>query len=229
MSQSVSMSGLMADLVARIEAVEKQLGMTPATGSTVSNELRRIVIRDAKQDVEKLLSSAIARVGGYGSSGFWPFTDELHGWIPMDTVRFQVNADKRTVVALVVRSGSVRLRGIAKCAPDDCFNVHIGKAIALRRALNQDVPDKYTDAPKPVKMREGHHVKIVGNGDHQQGGIQHYLHLGETGTVKSSYETARNGAEYVLVTSDARHVHQCVEPRHLHIIDDSNVDYEAMR
>ncbi|MEI5905614.1 hypothetical protein WAK64_00860 [Bacillus spongiae] len=55
-------------------------------------------------------------------------------------VEFIVNIEKRTVVALYRETylfpdrRIIRGRGIAKCDPNDCFNVHLGKAIALRRA-----------------------------------------------------------------------------------------------
>ena len=70
---------------------------------------------------------------------------------------FIVNHEKRTVVALLrgFQSGKVLARGIAKCHPDDCFNVHIGKAIALRRALGLEVPDEYLNAPQPTEVRVG--------------------------------------------------------------------------
>lgn len=67
------------------------------------------------------------------------------------------NVEKRTVVALLkgINTGTLYARGIAKCAPSDCFNVHIGKAIALRRALGLDVPDEYLFAPQPTDVRVG--------------------------------------------------------------------------
>ncbi len=52
----------------------------------------------------------------------------------------------------------VRDRGIAKATPDDCFNIHIGKAIALRRALGLAVPDEYLNAPQPTEVRVGDFV-----------------------------------------------------------------------
>ncbi|MEB3692683.1 hypothetical protein VDJ78_00505 [Bacillus amyloliquefaciens] len=70
---------------------------------------------------------------------------------------FIVNSEKRTVVALrkSFGEGYVRDRGITKAAPDDCFSVHIGKAIALRRALGLAVPDEYLNAPQPTEVRVG--------------------------------------------------------------------------
>lgn len=83
-----------------------------------------------------------------------------------DVVTFVVNAEKRTVVALIddVYSDKVHSRGIAKCAPSDCFNVHIGRAIALRRALRLGVPTEYLTAPQPTEVRVGDVVRYDGEG-----------------------------------------------------------------
>ncbi|MCY9063223.1 hypothetical protein MOE67_13565 [Bacillus inaquosorum] len=72
-------------------------------------------------------------------------------------LEFIVNREKRTVVALLrgCKSGRAIEKGIAKAAPSDCFNVHIGKAIALRRALGLAVPDEYLNAPQPTEVRVG--------------------------------------------------------------------------
>ncbi|MBU8781604.1 hypothetical protein CHCC19466_1383 [Bacillus licheniformis] len=70
---------------------------------------------------------------------------------------FIVNTEKRTVVVLRKLRGCTNIvrRGIAKAAPDDCFNVHIGEAIALHRALGLEVPDEYLNAPQPTEVRVG--------------------------------------------------------------------------
>ncbi|WP_144468714.1 hypothetical protein [Bacillus pumilus] len=74
---------------------------------------------------------------------------------------FIVNAEKRTVVALRKSKsyGHIKNKGIAKCAPDDCFNVHIGKAIALRRALGLEVPTEYLNVTQPTEVRVGDVVR----------------------------------------------------------------------
>jgi hypothetical protein len=71
------------------------------------------------------------------------------------SVRFIVNREKRTIVALQYYNEALKKRGIAKCNPSDCFNVHIGKAIALRRALGLEVPAEYLNAPQPTEVRVG--------------------------------------------------------------------------
>ncbi|WP_259331028.1 hypothetical protein [Bacillus sonorensis] len=92
---------------------------------------------------------------------------------------FIVNTEKRTVVVLRKLRGCTNIvrRGIAKAAPDDCFNVHIGEAIALHRALGLEVPDEYLNAPQPTEVRVGdvvecgslkdvRHVKVVADGEY---------------------------------------------------------------
>ncbi|MGF0002850.1 hypothetical protein ACQRCG_04930 [Bacillus altitudinis] len=74
---------------------------------------------------------------------------------------FIVNTEKRTVVSIrkVLSNGRVISKGIAKCAPNDCFNAHIGKAIALRRALGLPVPAEYLNVPQPTEVRVGDVVR----------------------------------------------------------------------
>ncbi|SLC06526.1 Uncharacterised protein [Mycobacteroides abscessus subsp. massiliense] len=104
------------------------------------------IVEQAKADVEKLSNygDGVRYVTGTGS-------------VATCNVEFVVNSDKRTVVALLkgLRTGKVYAKGIAKATPDDCFNVHIGKAIALRRALGLTVLDEYLNAPQPTEVRVG--------------------------------------------------------------------------
>ncbi|XSD74786.1 hypothetical protein P5611_015890 [Bacillus subtilis] len=109
------------------------------------------IVEQAKADVEAL--------SNYGN-GVWHETEDKWSFATCN-VEFVVNRNKRTVVALLTgfHSGFVYARGIAKAAPDDCFNVHIGKAIALRRALGLAVPDEYLNAPQPTEVRVGDVVR----------------------------------------------------------------------
>lgn len=78
-----------------------------------------------------------------------------NGWYVVP--EFIINYEKKTIVALVKGPTSKILRGkgIAKCDPADVFNVHIGKAIALYRALGKDVPDFLLTAPNPTVIEVG--------------------------------------------------------------------------
>ncbi|MED2969442.1 hypothetical protein ABE128_13425 [Bacillus subtilis] len=113
------------------------------------------IVEQAKADVEKLTN--------YG--------DGVHYETGVFTkatcnVEFVVNRNKRTVVALLkgINTGIVYAKGIAKVAPSDCFNVHIGRAIALRRALGLAVPDEYLNAPQPTEVRVGDVIKYEESG-----------------------------------------------------------------
>ncbi|RAP05511.1 hypothetical protein C2W58_01943 [Bacillus pumilus] len=75
-------------------------------------------------------------------------------------IEISVNAENRSVEATAkVPNSRKAFYGIAKCAPDDCFNEHIGKAIALRRALGLVVPAEYLNVPQPTEVRDGDYVE----------------------------------------------------------------------
>lgn len=121
-------------------------------------------------------------------------------------VNFVVNREKRTVVALIKDeyTGRVYARGIAKAAPDDCFNVHIGKAIALHRALGLEVPDEYLNAPQPTEVRVGdvvlvdsmkniQELKVVDDGE--------YIGTGEYKAALTSIAVTKN---LIRIIDDSR-------------------------
>lgn len=121
-----------------------------------AQEKRDKIVERAKRDVEYLRERAYE--GNEHNTGEFPAV------APMGHVeaRFVVDKGGRKVVALLslrYLGGSPRLKGVAKCAPNDCFNVHIGKAIALRKALGIEVPDEYLNVPQPTEVRVGDIVK----------------------------------------------------------------------
>lgn len=125
---------------------------------------RDAIVEQAKKDVAEL--STTRRRGckslEYGLCTFSPKSE---------TVNFEVNREKRTVVCYITHKYEGKTytgyRGIAKCAPSDCFNAHIGKAIALRRALGLRVPRVYLNAPQPTEVRVGDVVQWKGQGDYR--------------------------------------------------------------
>ena len=68
--------------------------------------------------------------------------------------------DSRTVVCLIrcKYTSKIYHKGIAKCSPTDVFNIHIGKAIALGRALGKDVSE-FVEAVQPTEVVVGMNVK----------------------------------------------------------------------
>ena len=101
------------------------------------NQRRKAVIERAKAfvaDVEKKAPKGCGKLNWYVSK------PEYH-----------INKEKRVVTVLVKweRSGDIIEKSIARCAPGDVFNEHIGKAIALAKAYGLDCPKEFTDAPQP--------------------------------------------------------------------------------
>ncbi|WP_144666751.1 hypothetical protein [Bacillus altitudinis] len=132
---------------------------------------------------------------------------------------FIVNDAKRTVVALR-RSWidrSILRRGIAKCAPSDCFNVHIGKAIALRRALGFEVPSEYLNVPQPTEVRVGDVVEAVYlNGDILKFTVERI----ENGRAYMDYVLG----DYVRLDAGRFHGYPASDPK---TIDDSRTEGDA--
>lgn len=150
----------------RIEALEREVAALKAEMETLrgakkmaaenpktANQLRAEVISDAKSFVnrhtDKKGRTCIAVPDSRPGYSEWFVSD----------IRFEVNAEKRTVVALAIGgfSGKVREKAIAKCAPDDVFNADIGKAIAVGRLFGLDV-ERFVNAPKPTEVVVGQRV-----------------------------------------------------------------------
>jgi hypothetical protein len=125
------------------EAVGKLSVRTP-------QDMRDEIIEKAKHDVSELERHM-------HSIGTPPFKGNIIFNEIRTRVKFFINREKRAVTALIYDFDGYDLltRGIAKCDPSDCFNVHIGKAIALRRALGLEVPAEYLNAPQPTEVRVG--------------------------------------------------------------------------
>lgn len=133
-----------------IERLERHTGVEADV--TVKSS-RDDVIAKAKRDIESLKVTHHPTLESY-------YVARNLTRQPECNTEFIENREKRTVVCLLRKrrysgGGAVVLRGIAKCAPGECFNVHIGRAIALRRALGLEVPAEYTNAPAPSEPRVG--------------------------------------------------------------------------
>jgi hypothetical protein len=128
-----------------VSHAEELLGLTKSP-----QHFRDEIVERAKRDVAELAKPH------WNGSGDLVYA--IHPFLY--TAEFVVNRDKRTVVCLLRQYSRnngypVVRRGIAKCAPGDVFNSHIGRAIALRRALGLPVPNEYLNAPQPTEVRVG--------------------------------------------------------------------------
>ena len=110
-----------------------------------TQEKRDRIVKQAKKDIENMFIE--------GNHGVGKVVDTKFGHC---TVEFVVNREKRTVVALLRGAYAKEIfgKGIAKCAPGDCFNIHIGKIVGLRKALVKSIDD-YMNVPNPTEVRVG--------------------------------------------------------------------------
>lgn len=124
---------------------------------------------------------------------------------------FIVNSKKRTVVCLlkISNDNDIKSRGIAKCAPNDVFNEHIGKAIALARALEIDVPSEFLEAVQPNKIVAGMIIK------YKDGRIAEVINDSYRGHINVETQT------YLSTAREYEY--------HARIIDDTNAQYEEKR
>lgn len=124
------------------------------------NEQRAELIQRAREFVEEhtIFNDQTLK----GNRGF---SLKVSGQITTFVVKpdFVINSLKRTVVVLLKGADNDRVirRGIAKCTPGDVFNEWIGKAIALARALDIDVPEEFLDAVQPDEVVVGMKVKAT--------------------------------------------------------------------
>lgn len=134
---------LFSDLV-RAEEEVKRLSKEIAVLKAKEPSGRFAVIDEARKDVEKL-EYRMEQVLPFDSDAM-PFT-RTHGRVFPE---YHVNHEKETVVVRLhgVHRGKDLSKGKAKASKEDRFDVNIGKAIALRRALGLAVPRKYLDAPQ---------------------------------------------------------------------------------
>lgn len=122
------------------------------------------IVERAKADIKDLRKFAGVKIPN-DYVRFWPKTELPHDYSAMHTVKFVVNSAKRTVVTIIrCKYSGLTTRGIAKCAPGDVFNSHIGRVIALHRALGLAVPAEYLSVPAPEEVRVGDVVQTYGYG-----------------------------------------------------------------
>jgi hypothetical protein len=178
-------------------------------------EIRDEIVERAKADVAEL--ERIGRSTWDDLPAKSPFFERYY------RVKFYVNRDKRAVTAVVhgYNKGEKSV-GVAKCAPGDVFNAHIGRAIALRRALGLPVPDEYLNAPQPTEVRVGDVVVGIDS-----------IHAGISGIVESvgdpSFIDGENGLVFRNEAHEkARGYARCWTYREqVKVIDDSREETEV--
>lgn len=215
-------------VLAKILDIKKPTEITIGNPFTIEqkltpNQRRKAIIDEAKAFVEENLAKNHPNVQCQDlTNGAW----FVNGVVVEKTVEadFVVNDKKRTVVALIrnVGKGKVRSKGIAKCAPDDVFNEHIGKAIALGRALGLDVSEfeqavQPEVAPGQVVEYGGDEIKVYAvNPTHRTHGKGAGFKFG---SIEKGFTTiSENDFELWLYL-------KCISK----IVDDTNAQYEEVK
>lgn len=159
-----------------------------------AQERRDEIVEQAKADVERLRTN---------NRLWWAFD-----------ITFNINRESRTVEAVAKKPNSrTAFYGTAICAPDDCFNIHIGEAIALHRALGLEVPDEYLNAPQPTEVRVG---DVVGSFEINEV-ADYYGKIVDVTEDKVFYEDG--GFDYLPTVTEG--IDEYGEESFLKIIDDS--------
>src|SRR5690625_972995 len=132
-----------------------------------AQERRDEIVEWAKKDVTELTKYNVRTIENDEGISFMHFVVREE---------FIENKKKRTVVCLLKGANNSTLysKGIAKCAPNDCFNVHIGKAIALRRALGLEVLNEYINTPQPTAVRVGDRIRMKYYSPHGYRDVEFY-------------------------------------------------------
>ena len=188
------------------------------TSVKTANELRAEIIEKAKWFVKEHSCGVYYQIPSVSKS--LSETADIYFGLT-EKLDFEVNEPKRTIVALsrCCSDGEVHHRGIAKCHPDDVFNVDIGKAIALGKMLQLDVSE-FENAVQPTEWVVGMGLRGTDfMGEHFYfDAITKITNDDEFGTrlwCKSSFAT-KNAKERVG--------QNCEDPI---ITDDTNAQYEV--
>lgn len=119
------------------------------------NQERKAIIAEA----HKFVKDTIKNAKDEDKDIAVPYKHALQMPWSCSDIRFEINAEKRTVVALAIASvgGKVVKKAIAKCMTDDVFNAGIGRAIATAKLFGLDF-EKFADAVQPDEIAVGQRV-----------------------------------------------------------------------
>lgn len=187
------------------KAIEKLAPKSP-------NEQRKAIIDEAKAFVVEL--SDIIRGAHERETKFGRLNDV--GCTFVLKPEFHINDKKRVVTVLMkganVDRGKIYAKAVAKCAPGDVFNEHIGKAIALGRALGLDV-SKFEKAVQPSEV-------VVGMKINDESVIQTVSEL-----IDTPYETLISGKKVSGQAFNTKESYGRLAQSQVTIADDTEAQY----
>lgn len=138
-----------------------------------TNQKRGQLIKEAKDFLENVKQDVQGRVVNGSqkgqivtNKGIYTFLTQHEGREvhAICKVEFIIHEEKGRVIALMrgVDTGKVYARGIAQCVKGDVFNIDLGKAIAVGKAMKLDV-SKFMNAPHPEGIHKGMVVSLKTN------------------------------------------------------------------
>ncbi|MEV2662646.1 hypothetical protein ABND18_19495 [Paenibacillus larvae] len=219
-SEMERLTGELATLAIRVSKLEGPVQQA----EKLPQEVRDEIIEKAKADIEGLAINNYEYVNfirhhtGGNLSPFYRIRDGGRAMF----AEFIVNRKKKTVVCLLrgAITKEIYARGTAKCAPGDVFNSHIGRAIALRRALGLEVPTEYLNVPNPAELRKG---DIVENSKSFNGGVHVvYAVRPSKRTYKRVVSSPFRGADEGYTFIDKEDIEQWTHIKYAKVIDDSH-------
>lgn len=132
------------------------------TKAKTTNQLRAEIIEKAKEFVEvksECVKDSYRVTGGYKRK---EKENPNYCGLVMK-VEFEVYNQWKVEALCKYLDGELVTKGVALFSPSDVFNEHIGKAIALGRALGLDVSE-FEQAVQPNEVEIGHTIRYYKNG-----------------------------------------------------------------
>lgn len=179
-----------------VDAVKAMVNVLQSLDTKSANQQRAETIQRAREFVKDKFFE------GYNGVGF-----VVHGCSGHNKVEFIVNKGKRTVVALLkfAYAKGVPSRGIAKCMLDEVFNADIGKAIALARALEIEIPQEFLNAVQPSEKVVGMIVDVSFGQTRELVDDDNSVILGEKCHIKS------DNAKWSTIIDDTNAIYEVAE------------------
>ncbi|KTF59864.1 MULTISPECIES: hypothetical protein [Bacillus amyloliquefaciens group] len=154
-----------------------------------NQKLREKIIEEAKEDVKQLLERNKKLKTFDVSFNVHSSKDILHRWSVIATAKSCVT-NREFIEAAV-------------CADGECFNIHIGKAIALRRVLGLEVKGVYLNVPQPTEVRVGDTILTGGHVEKVIGFEEDGSVMVETGCLMNFDHLDPDNGDRILADSDA--------------------------
>lgn len=166
-----SLADSVSELNDKVEIISNLLAELKEATRMVSNELAESIVVETvegpAQETKLSRADVIEKAKRYVE-----LNRDVEGDIKVGihyvTPEFIVNEEKRTVVAILRPwrdESQVFSKGKAKTSEGDVFNAHIGKAISLARAIGEEVPEMFSNAPQPEQAEVGMRVRSNSSGD----------------------------------------------------------------